>query len=76
MDSLGKRLVRALIEEKEAGALSENRISAADLFEDGKTSFEWVMEFVRAHGDWPSKKIGEENCKIELPEEADPLGYI
>jgi len=76
MDSLGARLIRSLLSAKETTKLSEYRINTSDLLGDASKAMAWVLEFVRKHGEWPSQKIVEENCGVELPSEADPLDYI
>ena len=76
MDSLGTRLIGALICEKDASALAEHRIDGADLLDESKKAYLWVLDYVKTHGDWPSKKIVEENCGVDLPDAPDPLDYI
>ena len=76
MDNLGKRLVRSLLEHKETGVLSENRISRDDIYDDAGRAFDWTFSFLREHGKWPTVVAVEENCMIELPDDAEDITYV
>lgn len=75
-DALGKRLVRALLEEKNLSILTEGSVTAADLFEDGLDAYNWVLEYFNTRGEWPTPKMVEENTAIALPDEKEPLSYV
>ena len=76
MDSLGLRLIRSYIEEKDPTVLADHHLTRDDLFEEAGKAFEWIQNYIRTHGDWPSAKVVEENCGISLEENADNLKYI
>lgn len=76
MDALGKRLVRALIEEGKPAILTKAGVSDADLFDDGKDSYDWAYGFFTKNREWPTGKQVKENTGIELPDKADDLEYV
>ena len=76
MDNLGKRMVRSLLEHKETSVLSEYRITREDIFEDAGLSYDWIFEYIRERGKWPTVVAVEENCMIELPDEAEDITYV
>lgn len=76
MSSLGKRLVRSLLEHRTPEVLAEHGISAMDLKDDAREAYSWVLGYYEAHGSYPTPKMLEESTGIGLPEEPDPLAYI
>ncbi len=76
MDNLGTRLIASLLESKDLSALSEYKITKLDLIGDTVSAYEWTVDFVKTNGEWPTRKIVEENCSITLPDDIDPIGYI
>jgi hypothetical protein len=76
MDLLGKRLVRSLTVEHDLSALTRAGVTEADIFDDGRVAFDWMLGFVRSTGNWPTGKQVEENTKVELPDVLDKLEYV
>jgi hypothetical protein len=76
MGSLGKRLVRALLEEQSLAILSEHGLDEYSVFDEAKTALEWVTGFFKKTNKWPTQKQVEENTKIELPDIPEDLSYV
>ena len=75
-DELGKRLVRALITEKDLSLLTGAGVNETQFFDDAKIVFDWSLQFFRSTKEWPSVKQVEENTGILLPDSADALVYV
>tara|TARA_A100000172_G_scaffold65892_1_gene45407 strand:- start:1147 stop:2430 length:1284 start_codon:yes stop_codon:yes gene_type:complete len=76
MDSVGLRLINTLIEAQDMGILADYHLTRDDLFEEAGKAFEWIKQYIKDTGDWPSRKSVEENCMVDLPDEVDNPKYI
>jgi len=77
MSGMGKRLVRALLEEKTWEPCIAAGVDRTKLLDDAQVAWDWVREFHRTHGgEWPTVAMLEENTGVFLPEELDPLEYV
>jgi len=77
MSGMGKRLVRALLEEKTWEPCIAAGISSDKLLDDARVAWDWVRTYHREHGGaWPTVGMLEENTGVFLPEELDPLEYV
>ena len=76
MSTLGKRLTRSLIEEKDLSKLTEYNISSGDLSGEGRECFDWTRNYILSSGHYPTPSMVEESTKISLPEQVEPLDYV
>lgn len=77
MDGLGRKLIRSLVAEKTFAPLTEARISEADIFDEAREAYDWVVKYVLDNlGDWPTAEMVEENIlDCALDDVARPLKY-
>jgi hypothetical protein len=75
-DPLGKRLVYALLNEKNPSILTLAGVTENDIFGDGREAYAWSLKFLSETGDWPTPRILEENLGMVLPEYEEKLEYI
>ncbi len=75
-DSIGTRLVAAVIRSKDFSVLPRHSIGVDDVFDDAKIAMTWVVDYVREHSDWPTTKMLEETKGIYLPEEEESADYV
>lgn len=75
-DELGKRLVRALIEDQDTTKLAKAGISPDDIWQDAKKANEWATKFFVDNRKWPTPKQVGENTGIALPEPPEDLEYV
>jgi len=76
MDVLGKRLVRALLAERDPSLLKAAGFDPEMLGEDARSAYDWSVDWQASHGAWPTALMIEENTGVALPEEAEGLEYV
>jgi len=74
--ALGKRLIAALLHEKDSAELTRAGVGEHNLFDDAKTAYNWAISFHDAEGFWPTAEMLHENTGIELPDSPEPLSYL
>lgn len=73
---LGKRLIKAIIQEQNFSKLKEYDISKADVFGDAIKAWDWLEQHIKDYAAWPTVKMLEDETGIKLPDDIDTLEYI
>ena len=76
MDTLGIRLIRSVLNEKDFSTLTKVGVTDQSVFDDSRTAFKWISDYLKDSGEWPTCSMVEENIGIDLPDESEPLKYI
>lgn len=76
MDDLGMRLIKAVLEHKGLPDVQLADIKADDLIDEARRSFIWLTGYLDDHGEYPTERALQEQCKVALPDEADSLKYV
>jgi replicative DNA helicase len=76
MDALGVRLVRSILHDKDFSSMTKAGVTEDSVFDKSRKSLEWITQYLRDTGEWPTCHMVEENIGISLPDEPEPLSYI
>ena len=76
MDSLGRRLIRALCSEKSFEPLAEKGFESSWIYDEAREAYDWIKNYVAEYGKFPVALLVEEAIGHELPDEVDSLGHV